>query len=837
MTHTIKKNPLLELAHDYVLHTGESVFLTGKAGTGKTTFLRKLKEECPKQMVVLAPTGVAAINAGGVTIHSFFQLPFAPFVPVRGKLSEGDEAVGEHALVSRLRYNREKRDLIQSLDLLVIDEVSMVRADVLDAIDTILRSVRKNEAPFGGLQMLFIGDLYQLPPVVQGEEWKILGEYYKGPFFFHSHVIRRQPPVYVELQTIYRQSDEQFIQLLNEVRNNELTDASLQLLNSRHRPAFLVPDNESWITLATHNKIADSINENALQQLPGPVFQFDATIEGEFSEKSFPAEVKLMLKEGAQVMFLKNDVVGKKYFNGKIGRIVNLSQNKIEVLCEGDERPIDVKPEIWTNVQYSLNRALQVVEEKQLGSFVQYPLRLAWAVTIHKSQGLTFDRAVIDAASSFSAGQVYVALSRCRSLEGLVLRSPVPASAVRVDTEVRQYSQSAKAADELKDFFQTAQRNYQLQLLQQVFDATPLVRACKSMCTVWQQFETELGTAAIEWTSKQLSVANQLQETAEKFLLQLNRHLNDHSVLPEADPFVNQRTQNASAWFVDQLKKLLDALKQLPVVSDSQETAEELEASLVLVIKTGRRWLQLLEACQNGYNVLALIKAKSKINISDIIGITYSGSSRSATNNLQSPHPVLEGQLRQWRNEIVQAENKPVYTVCTNKTLTEVATFLPQTREELIQISGFGARKVEQYGEAVLQLVKTFCEEHHLQSHIADKMPKRQRKPKDESKVNSEKTDTRLQSYTLWQQGLSVLEIAGQRKLQPSTIESHLATYVVKGEIPITALVPPALLEKCEAVITELEAQTVGPVKEVLGDELSYNQIRMVLDRMHQKIR
>jgi hypothetical protein len=479
---------------------------------------------------------------------------------------------------------------------------------------------------------------------------------------------------------------------------------------------------------------------------------------------------------------------------------------------------------------------LQVVEEKQLGSFTQYPLRLAWAVTIHKSQGLTFDRAVVDAASSFSAGQVYVALSRCRSLEGLVLRSPVPPSAVRVDKEVKAYSQSAKAVHELQAFFQTAQRNYQLQLLQQVFDATPLVQACKGMYASWQQLESELGTVAIEWAQQQLATASQLQETSEKFSSQLSRHLSTNHVMPESDPFVLQRTQNAAVWFIDQLKNLLEELKKLPMVSDSQETAEEMEAPLLQVVKEARRWQQLLEACKDGFNVLATIKAKSKINISDIIGIAYSGTARNTTNTLLSPHPILEERLRHWRNEVVQAENKPVYTVCTNKTLSEVATFLPQTPEELIQISGFGHRKVEQFGDAVLRLVTEYCEEHHLQSHIADKTPKRQRKPKAESKVNSEKTDTRLQSFTLWQQGLSIEEIAIHRKLQPSTIESHLATYVQKGEIPITALIPPALLEKCESVILELEAQTVGPVIEVMGEDLSYNQIRLVLDWMHQKI-
>lgn len=835
MQHTHHENPLLQLAHDYVMQTGESVFLTGKAGTGKTTFLRRLKNECPKQMAVLAPTGVAAINAGGVTIHSFFQLPFAPFIPVKGAAVEGSEAVGEHALISRLRYNRDKRELIQSLDLLVIDEVSMVRADVLDAIDTILRSVRKSEAPFGGIQMLFIGDLYQLPPVVQREEWQVLGEYYAGPFFFHSHVIRRKPPVYVELQTIYRQTDEQFIQLLNEVRNNELTEAGLRLLNSRYQADFKVPENESWITLSTHNKLADSINEAALEQLPGDTFEFDATIEGEFGEKNYPAEAKLVLKLGVQVMFLKNDVSGKKYFNGKIGKISALSQDKIEVWCEGDDRPIEVKTETWTNVQYTLNKTLQLVEEKELGSFTQYPLRLAWAVTIHKSQGLTFDRAVVDAAASFSAGQVYVALSRCRSLSGLVLRSPVPAAAVRVDNEVKQYSQSAKAVDDLRAFFQTAQRNYQIQLLQQLFDANSLVRACKGLLMTWQQLEAELGEVATNWAQKRLDTAIQLQETSAKFWSQLSRHFDNESALPAADAFVNQRTQNAAAWFIGELKKLLDDYKELPVVSDSQETADAMDDALVQVVKAGRQWLQLLEACQHGFNVPGIIRAKSKINIADVIGTAYAGAARNTSNALLSSHPELEEKLRRWRNEIVQASRKPVYTVCTNKTLTEVATFLPQTNEDLLQLSGFGARKVEQYGQDILRLVHEYMEAHHLQSHMNEKQPRRQRKTKTSHEDNIAKIDTRLQSYQLWKDGMSILEIATQRHLQPSTIESHLAAYVAKGDIPITALVPQHLIEKCEEVIAELEAQTVGPVKEVLGEEMTYAQIKMVLDHIQYK--
>ncbi|MCU0336186.1 MAG: PIF1 family ATP-dependent DNA helicase [Chitinophagaceae bacterium] len=565
-------NPLQQLAFDYMMYTGESVFLTGKAGTGKTTFLRRLKEECPKQMAVLAPTGVAAINAGGVTIHSFFQLPFGPFVPVQGKAMAANEAMGEHALISRLRYGRDKRELLQSLDLLVIDEVSMVRADVLDAIDTILRHFRRRQVPFGGVQMLLIGDLYQLPPVVQNEEWQILGEYYEGPFFFHSHAIRRQPPVYVELQTIYRQSDERFIDLLNQVRNNRLTPAGLELLNSRCQPGFVVPDGEPWITLTTHNRKADAMNEQELNRLPGSSFSFKAEITGEFSDKSYPAEETLVLKEGAQAS------------------------------------PIEVRPETWRNVQYSLNRQQQQVEEKELGSFTQYPLRLAWAVTIHKSQGLTFDRAVIDAAASFSAGQVYVALSRCRSLDGIVLPAPVPPSAVRVDERVQQYSGSAKAVDELRQFFGAAQRQYQQELLRHAFDGGPLQRASRYLQQQWLQHESSLGAAATGWATLQLTEADQLQATAAKFQAQLDRHFASADTMPEQDEFVQQRVRQAAQWFVPALQARLTELKQLPAVSDSKETAAELEEALAATLKAGRQWLQLLQACEAGFSSLGMIQ-------------------------------------------------------------------------------------------------------------------------------------------------------------------------------------------------------------------------------------
>ncbi len=832
-------NPLQQLAFDYIMLTGESVFLTGKAGTGKTTFLRRLKEECPKQMAVLAPTGVAAINAGGVTIHSFFQLPFAPFVPVQGKAAASantTEAVGEHALISRLRYGRDKRELLQSLDLLVIDEVSMVRADVLDAIDTILRHFRRRQLPFGGVQMLLIGDLYQLPPVVQHEEWQILGEYYEGPFFFHSHVIRRQPPVYVELQTIYRQSDERFIDLLNQVRNNQLTPAGLQLLNSRCRPGFVVPDDEPWITLTTHNRKADAMNEAALERLPGPVYKYTAEVAGEFSDKSYPADETLVLKEGAQVMFLKNDAIGRRYFNGRIGRISSLSERQIVVQCDDDPLPIEVKPETWRNVQYTLNRQQQQVEEKELGSFTQYPLRLAWAVTIHKSQGLTFDRAVIDAAASFSAGQVYVALSRCRSLEGIVLPAPVPPTAVRVDERVQQYSGSAKAVDELRQFFGAAQRQYQQELLRHAFDGCPLQRASRYLLQQWQQHESTLGMAATEWATTQLAEADQLQATAAKFQAQLERHFASAEALPEQDEFVQQRVRQAAQWFVPALNSRLEALKQIPVVSDSKETAEELEEALAATLKAGRQWLQLLQACEQGFSSLGMIRARSKVNIADVTGLAYAGSQRQQHRDLASAHPLLEEQLRRWRNEEVASSGRPVYTVCSNRTLAEIATYLPHSSQELQQMQGMGPAKAAQYGEAILAMVQAYCQQHELQSQVATKAgTKRPRKSKEPVAEKPPKKESHLISFELWQQGKTPEAIAAERGLAVSTIQGHLTAYVLQGLVPVEVIMPKELFDKCCEIIADLQPGGMGPVKEILGDEISYTQIRLAMDWMKQE--
>ena len=386
---TIERNEIFDLAYRFVTETSENIFLTGKAGTGKTTFLKYLKENATKNIVVAAPTGVAAINAGGVTLHSLFQLPFHPFLPTRKHKDE---------LLAKIRYNKQRQQLLRKMEVLVIDEISMVRCDVMDAIDTILRSIRRNyDTPFGGVQLLCIGDLHQLPPVAQNHEWSILQEYYTTPFFFFCLSIKEEMPLMIELNKIYRQKEDSFVRLLNKVRNNQMDADDFEDLHMRYDPLFSPIPNEKYITLTSHNKQAAEINQRKIENLFTPPFTFKADVEEDFPEHAFPAEAELVLKEGAQVMFLKNDIVAKRYFNGKIGVVNLLEKDKIIVDCDGIE--IEVGKETWENTRYTLNRADGKLEQETLGTFTQYPLRLAWAITIHKSQGLTFEKVMIDAGA------------------------------------------------------------------------------------------------------------------------------------------------------------------------------------------------------------------------------------------------------------------------------------------------------------------------------------------------------------------------------------------------------------------------------------------------------
>ena len=457
----MEKNQELRNAWDFVEHTGISIFLTGKAGTGKTTFLRAFKEHSNKRNAIVAPTGVAAMNAGGMTIHSFFQLPLSPFVPNAN-------------IKNRFDYSKEKRKIMRTLDLLIIDEISMVRADVLDAIDSVLRRFREPNKPFGGVQLLMIGDLQQLTPVVTPTEEELLQRYYDTPYFFGSKALRSINYVTIELTHVYRQQDETFITLLNNIREGNVSESDLQRLNQRYDPTFQPKQGSDYIRLTTHNRMAESYNEDQLRNLPTRAYTFSAETEGNFPEYNYPTDFNLTLKVGAQVMFIRNDNIGR-YYNGRIGHVTYVDNEKISVLCPGDEEPFDVEAETWENTKYTLNEKTKQIEAEVQGTFKQYPLRLAWAITIHKSQGLTFEHAIIDAQASFASGQVYVALSRCKSLEGLVLASPIGNTAIINDSRVSDYiSHQTEEAQKSISVLPTLKEEYYRQLLIEMFNFNDL---------------------------------------------------------------------------------------------------------------------------------------------------------------------------------------------------------------------------------------------------------------------------------------------------------------------------------------------------------------------------
>ena len=450
------QNPELKLAFDFVQYTNRNIFLTGKAGTGKTTFLHKLKETSHKRMVVVAPTGVAAINAGGVTIHSFFQMPFGPILP--GRLESSEKSFIQ-------KFNKKKINIIRSLDLLVIDEISMVRADLLDGIDTVLRRYKNKTLPFGGVQMLMIGDLQQLAPIAKDNEWNLLKEHYDTIFFFSSKAYMQSNAISIELKHIYRQQDNNFIKILNEIRDDKLSAESFQELNKRFLPGFSPENEDGYITLTTHNASANRINDEQLKKLKSKTHTFEAEVKGHFPEYSYPTDQHLKLKVGAQVMFIKNDISPEKlYFNGKIGTIVNIEDDLIYVKSKDEDNQIEVGQVMWDNVKYTINETSKEIEEEVAGSFIQYPLRLAWAITIHKSQGLTFEKAVIDAQAAFAHGQTYVALSRCKTLEGLILSSRISSNGIICDSTVGNFNREVEENQPDEKTLNTSKQNYQLAL-------------------------------------------------------------------------------------------------------------------------------------------------------------------------------------------------------------------------------------------------------------------------------------------------------------------------------------------------------------------------------------
>ena len=532
-------NAELRTAWEFVEKTGKSVFLTGKAGTGKTTFLKKVVAESKKRVVVVAPTGIAAINAGGVTIHSFFQLPLHPFIP--GMKIE-----------SKFAFSKEKRSIIKTIDILVIDEVSMVRSDLMDAIDSVLRRFRNRYKPFGGVQLLLIGDLQQLSPVVTDEDVQFLSQYYPSPYFFGSRALSQVDYVTIELKEVYRQQDLEFISILNSVRSGHPSADVIRALNSRYDPHFSPAADEGYIRLTTHNQIADDYNARQLSLIDEPLHSFDAEISGSFPESSYPIDFRLELKAGAQVMFVKNDPSSeKRYYNGKIGVITDFYEEYILVQCPGDEEKIAVEPLEWENSRYVINEQTQELDSEVLGIFRQYPLRLAWAITIHKSQGLTFDKAIIDAASSFASGQVYVALSRCRTLDGMVLATPLRQDSVITDLRVEDYieGQEAAAARSLSRL-DSIKEEYYKELLGELFDFKELASLQKRMLGVSVDFPSG---SVVGLAQKHNDILNALNGEVLPLGLKWQKLIAQKPFEEIIDEGFSQRIRNGCAYFLEHL--------------------------------------------------------------------------------------------------------------------------------------------------------------------------------------------------------------------------------------------------------------------------------------------
>ena len=594
-----ERNDALRTAWEFVENTGQSIFLTGKAGTGKTTFLHTVVERSRKRSIVVAPTGVAAINAGGVTIHSFFQLPLSPYIP--GMRSQ-----------QRYNFSNEKRRLIASLDLVIIDEISMVRADLLDAVDNVLRRYRDSRLPFGGVQLLMIGDLQQLTPVVTPDEEALLSSYYDTPYFFSSKALKDIDYVTIQLEKVYRQQDDTFITLLNHIRTGQSTADDLTLLNSRYQPTFRPSAQDDYIRLTTHNRKADQYNESNLRSLPTPSFHYQAVIEKTFPEYAYPTHVNLELKEGAQVMFVRNDPSGEqRYYNGLIGRVSYADQHKIMVRCSGDDTDIEVEPVVWENTRYALNEETHELESTIEGTFCQYPLRLAWAITIHKSQGLTFDHAIIEADQSFAPGQVYVALSRCRTLEGMVLAYPIPPAAILQDSRVDSYiAQEAERTTQSIQRLPSLKEAYYRQLILELFDFVPLLTLERRMVRLFADFFSNSYPSLSQLhkqTADQMETA--VMDVSRKWKSQITQMPTEQL---HGAPFLDRLSKSA-AYFADKLKELFEKPTQLnnSVVTNNKDARTRLK-NLSEAIKQAwvTRQALLAEISQEGFSITNYLKIK-----------------------------------------------------------------------------------------------------------------------------------------------------------------------------------------------------------------------------------
>jgi hypothetical protein len=797
------KNPELELALQFIEKTDRNLFITGKAGTGKTTFLHKIKSESLKRMVIVAPTGVAAINAKGVTIHSFFQMPFGPILP--NQIANTNQ---------QRKFSRTKIDIIKSLDLVIIDEISMVRADLLDAIDQVMRRYKNRNKVFGGAQILMIGDLQQLAPVVKPNEWSLLQQHYETVYFFSSKAYQEANVVSIELKHIYRQKNENFIKILNEIRTNTLSDASAKILNKNYNPSFSPSKEEGYITLTTHNNRANLINNSELNKLKIKSAFFNAEISGKFSENAYPNAERLELKVGAQVMFIKNDSsTDKRYYNGKIGIITAISKESVSVQCGEEVDEIVTEKETWSNINYSINEETKAIKEEMIGAFSQIPLRLAWAITIHKSQGLTFERAIIDAEASFAHGQTYVALSRCTSLDGLVLKTPITSSAIINDNTVSIFNESVEENHPDERILNESEKYFQLNLISEIFDYQPLLYPTTRLIDIFYKNQTSIKGDIIDHlqTIKDDGVVA-LMKVSNGFKNQLLQ-ISEDAILPENSSQIQERFIKAITYFV--LKTKGDILKPLNTITfstDNKSVQKDFSKQLDSLQEKLLEKLFVLQKLTNRFKVQEYLEVRAK-------AVLQKSEPTKKKKVVSKRDPILSIKLRELRDEISKDLGIPHFQIFTQETLYAMCDELPRTEKELLKIVGMGKTRVTKYGEVILEAIDAYCNENGINK--LNEQKKEDKKP------------TKQISYELFKSGLSIKDIAKERSLTSGTIENHLANYITSGDIDVLELIE---LKRYKKIRNEIEAagevKGLTALKEKVDGSITYMELKMVLMSM-----
>lgn len=722
----------------FINSTNRPVFLTGKAGTGKTTLLKFIVEHTHKSVIIAAPTGIAAINAGGVTLHSLFQLPFGAFIPSEVYNFTGNPDIQIHTrsqLLKKLQMNTSKRNMLRKVELLIIDEVSMLRADLLDAVDTILRHVRRRKStPFGGVQVLFIGDMLQLPPVVKDAEQFILQQYYKSQFFFDAQVFSQYKPITIELSKIYRQTDKDFIKILNELRNNELSEASLHTLNNFYKPSFKQSEKDAYIFITTHNRKADDINNSRLKELTDPVYQFNPEIKGDFPDYLFPIEHTMQLKRGAQVMFLKNDYSGKgQYYNGKIGHIESLSKDTIKVGFKDGSESVWVEKYTWENKRFTLNKDSNEIEEKVLGTFTHYPLKLAWAVTVHKSQGLTFKQAIIDVSEAFAPGQIYVALSRLESLDGLVLSEPIDIAGPNQSERLLEFTNRKLNTTELETEYKSSAQSYMMECILDAFDFESVKWGLQNHIDSFDKDENR--------SSKQKYLQNivdiqqiftPLIEVSKSFQKQLQGIINSPS--PDEQKLL-ERVTAAQQYFI-------------PKFHDISKTI-----------------FQLISEIQNKSGIKKFVT-----ELTDLELLFFSQVSR-----------------------------------------IEKALILIKALKEGTELSKTILQKQDSYIKRAIEKASTGT------------------KSTTPVKTKEEKKPSHEISYEYLQKGFTPDQIAKERGMSKTTIETHLLHYVAQGILDARDFVEEEKIIKVIDTSLKLKSKSLKTIKDELGDSFSYTDIKFAI--------